>query len=390
VVLRDFNFLLSPAGQQLLSELAAVTINAQNHLHLATQLRQKVSANQAHALLETALLRQRAARKFTRADTMYFTREALEQATAEQVAAYRAKRFQAKGFNYVADLGCGIGGDAIALASQLQVIGVDRDRLRLAMAQENLRAYDHSDHFEALQADLIELGPLPVDALFADPGRRDKYGRRIYSVYDYDPPISVLERWRNTVPHQGIKISPGVNYAELPGEAEVEFISLKGEVREAVLWFGDLRSFANRRATLLPGGQTLIDSPGAKVPASYPKAFLYEPDGAVIRAHLVEQLARRLKAHKIDDTIAYLTAERAKDTPFARCFKVEDVFAFNLKRLRAYLRERHIGQVTIKKRGSPLDPATLLPQLRLQGEAHCYVFLTRVLAKPTVIIGQAV
>jgi SAM-dependent methyltransferase len=390
VRLRDFNFLLSPAGQRLLAELSAVTINADNHLPLASQLRQKVNSNQAHALLETALLRQRAARKFTRADMMYFTREALEQATAELVAAYRAKRFHAKGFDYVADLGCGIGGDSIALASQSQVIGVDRDRLRLAMAQENLRAYDHGDQFAALQADLLELSPLPIDALFADPGRRDQHGRRIYSVHKYYPPISVLKRWRKTVPHQGIKISPGVNYAELPDEAEVEFISLKGEVREAVLWFGDLRSSAQRRATLLPGGHTLTDTPGAKVQAVYPKAFLYEPDGAVIRAHLVEQLAQRLEAHKIDDTIAYLTAERVTETPFARCFKIEDAFPFSLKRLRAYLRERNIGQVTIKKRGSPVDPATLLPQLRLQGEAHCYLFLTRVLAKPTVIVGQAI
>ena len=187
--LRHFKFLLSPAGQQLLTELSAMTINADNHLPLASQLRQKVSSNQVHALLETALLRQRATKKFTRAGSMYFTREALEQATAELVAAHRAKRFQAKGFNYVADLGCGIGGDSIALASQGQVIGVEQARLRLAMARENLKAYDHGDGFEALQADLLELSPLPVDALFADPGRRDPYGRRIYSVHDYYPPI---------------------------------------------------------------------------------------------------------------------------------------------------------------------------------------------------------
>ena len=124
--------------------------------------------------------------------------------------------------------------------------------------------------------------------------------------------------------------------------------------------------------------------------AQPPRKFYFEPDGAVIRAHLIEQLAQRLDAHKIDDTIAYLTAERAKDTPFAKCFKIEDVFSFSLKRLRAYLRERNIGQVTIKRRGSPVDPATLLPQLRLQGETHCTLFLTRVLAKPTVIIGQAI
>ncbi len=388
VQLPDFYFLLSPAGQQILSELSTEPINQDTHLSLASRLRQKVSPSQAHALLETTLLRQRATKKFSHADSMYFTREALEQATAEPVARHRANRFQDRGFNYVADLGCGVGGDSIALANKVRVIGVDRDRLRLAMAWENLRTYEHSDRFEALQADLLELSPLPVDALFVDPGWRDKNGRRIYSIHKYHPPVSIFVDWQKIVPHQGIKISPGVNYAELPSDAEAEFVSYKGEVREAVLWFGDLRSDANRRATLLPGGHTLTDSSGAKVEAAYPKSFLYEPDGAVIRAHLVKQLARMLGADKIDDTIASLTADKAIATPFARSFQIEDVFPFGLKRLRAYLRERNIGKVTIKKRGSPLDPATLLPQLRLRGEEHCYLFLTRVLTKPTVIIGQ--
>lgn len=388
--LQEFYFLLSPAGQQLLSELAAAPINDRNHLQLASQLRRRVDSERVHALLETALLRQRAIKKFSRAESMYFIREALEQATAELVAIYREKRFREKGFQQVADLGCGIGGDAIALANHMQVIGVDRDRLRLAMARENLRAYDREDRFAPLQADITELGPMPLAALFADPGRRDPRGRRLHSVHDYDPPLSVLQHWRKTTPHQSIKISPGVDYAELPEEAEVEFISVGGDVREAVLWFGDLRTTAGRRATLLPGEQTLTDSSGDEVPISYPRAFLYEPDGAVIRAHLVEQLARKLMAHKIDDTIAYLTADQAHATPFARCFRIEDVFGFNLKRLRAYLRERFIGRVTIKKRGSPLDPGALLPQLRLKGEDHCYLFLTQVLGEHTVIIGQEV
>lgn len=386
--LEDLYYLLSPEGQRLLAELAPLEVTAETHLQLATSLREQVGPERTHALLETTLLRRQATTKFSRAAEMYFIREALEQATAEEVSRYRARRFQRLGYGYVADLGCGIGGDAISLAAGARVVGIDWEPLRLAMAQENLRIYGHGEQFEPLQADIIELGPLAVEALFADPGRRDAQGRRIYSLHAYQPPVSTLDNWRKTVPNQCIKISPGVHYDELPPDAEVEFISVQGEVREGVLWFGDFRTGTSRRATLLPGPHSMVAAAGPEIPVTEPKMYLYEPDGAVIRAHLIEELARELEAQKIDPDIAYLTSDKVRSTPFARTFTVEDVMPFNLKGLRQYLRERSIGQVTIKKRGSAVDPDLLRGRLRLQGADHCLVFLTQVRGKPTVIIGQ--
>ncbi|UCG22996.1 MAG: SAM-dependent methyltransferase [Chloroflexota bacterium] len=386
--LESFYFLLTPAGQSQLSILAESDIDAANHLHLAGHLSREVGPERAHALLETTLLRRRAAGKFSRAAEMYFTREALQQASSETVSGYRARRFAEAGYEQVADLGCGIGGDALALAESAEVIGVEWDPIRLAMAQENLRVYGRGHRFLPLQADLLELSPLPVEALFADPGRRDEHGRRIFSVYKYRPPLTFLDGWRKMAPHQAVKISPGVAYEELPLEAEVEFISVAGEVREAVLWFGDLRGPVARRATLLPGEFSMTDDMPAETPIREPLAYLYEPDGAIIRAHLVEQLACLLNAAKIDKDIAYLTADRRQETPFARCYALEDSFPFQLKRLRAYLRERGIGQVTVKKRGSPIDPDELRRRLRLKGERQCTIFLTRVQRRPMVLIGQ--
>jgi SAM-dependent methyltransferase len=390
--LEDFYFLLTDEGVRLLAETAATPITAGNHLQLAQRLRQQVGPARARAVLETVLLRQRAAGKFSRAADMFFTRPALEQASAEVISRYRARRYESAGVASVADLGCGIGGDAIALAAQADVTGVEWDALRLAMAQENARVYGVGPHFHPLQADLLELAPLPVEAIFADPARRDESGRRFHSIHDYQPPLSFIEQWRAAVPQAGVKISPGVDYAELPAEAEVEFISVEGEVREGVLWFGGLHSGVQRRATLLPGEHTLTSSQhGGAVAVIRPQAYLYEPDGAVIRAHLVEQLANVLGAGKIDEDIAYLTAAGVVATPFARAFAVEDTFPFQLKRLRHYLRERQIGQVTIKKRGSPLDPDTLRQRLRLPGDGlHRVLFLTHVMGEAAVIIGRAV
>jgi len=392
--LADLHFLLSPSGERLLQEMADTPVTPQNHLQIASQLRQRVEPSQAAAVVETLWLRQLAASKFSRAAQMFFTRPALEQASSESVAVYRAQRFRERGHDTIADLGCGIGGDALALAAGAEVLGVDWDPIRVTMALENVRSYGFAERFRPLQADLRELTPLPVSACFFDPSRRDEHGRRFFSVESYQPPLSMINRWLQKIPHVAVKISPGVDYAELPRDAEIEFISVGREVKEGVLWFGDLHSGVARRATLLPEGHSLSSGPeGAaeeSVPVARPCSYLYEPDKAVIRAHLVEPLARQLGAYKIDPEIAYLTAETVQLSPFARCFALEAAFPFQLKRLRHYLREQRIGRVTIKKRGSPLEPDALRRQLRLRGEGHRIVFLTQVLGEATVLIGQEI
>lgn len=397
MTLDDFAFLLSPDGQRWLDDLGETAVTPQTHLQIAAWLRQKLPPNQAQAVLETVVLRQQATTKFSRAAQMYFIRPALEQASGEMIAQHRARRFQQlssqQGGNlWIADLGCGIGGDTLALAAEAEVTGVEWEPLRLAMAQENVRVYGHGERFHPLQADLYSLTPLrEMDALFFDPARRDAQGRRFFSMAQYRPPLSLIDQWRAVVPETAVKISPGVDYAELPEEAEVEFVSVNGEVKEGVLWYGRFRSGDERRATLLPGGDSLTtaDLPQETIDCTPPKAYLYEPDGAVIRAHLVAALAAKLPANQIDASIAYLTADEAIQTPFARCFAVEAHFPFQLKKLRHYLRERRVGNVTIKKRGSPIEPDMLRRQLRLSGtkNSHRFIFLTHVLGEPFVIIS---
>jgi hypothetical protein len=384
-----FRFLLTAAGQHLLAEAADRQPTDASLLADLTALRKKHSPEQSAAALEIVRLRERAAVKFSQAKRMYFTRTALEQASGELIAAFRAQRFRRIGVRRVADLGCGIGGDSLALAAVAQVLGLDRDGLRLSMAQANLAALGLADRFQPLQTDLVTWRPPVVDALFFDPGRRDADGRRIRSVLDYHPSLSLIDCWLPIVPCLGVKISPGVDYAELPSGAEVEFISERGIVKETMLWFGDLASGVRRRATLLPCGDSMVSGSHEVIPVGPPRTYLYEPDGAVIRAHLVEQLAQRLNATKLDSDIAYLTADALTDTPFARAYAIESYMPFNLKRLRAHLRTLGVGQVVVKKRGSPIDPQDLIRWLRLEGEEERVLFLTHLDGEPIVIVGMA-
>ena len=340
----------------------------------------------ARDALSIAILRLEAAAKFPTAERMYFTRESLEQSTSYEIAEYRAGRYRS--FQRLVDLGCSIGGDTLALARVAPCIGVDVDLLRLHMAQANLDVPELAGRTACIQADLRHPLPLaahPGTALFFDPARR-LAGKRAYSVRQYQPALDIIRTWLPAFPAVGVKISPGVKLEEVSAyDAELEFISLRGELKEAVLWFGPLNT-ARRRATLLPGGYTLTCDGEPDLPVGEPRQFLYEPDPAVLRAGMVRYLGQQLEAVQLDPEIAYLTAYNKQPTPFARVWAVDDWFPFGMKRLRAYLREKGIGRIVVKKRGSPLEPQALIRDLRLKGEEERVVFLTQLRGRPIVIV----
>jgi hypothetical protein len=57
---------------------------------------------------------------------------------------------------------------------------------------------------------------------------------------------------------------------------------------------------------------------------------------------------------------------------------VLDEMAFDRKRLKAYLRERSIGVLEIKKRGADIVPEQLRKEMALKGENAATLIVTRV------------
>ena len=386
----DFVQLLTREGQWALESAMAFDPREKDFLSDFGMLAKRFPREMARAALTIAILRGEARDKFPQAEKLYFTREALEQATPWAVAEHRAARF--RGYGRIFDLGCSIGGDSLALARSAPVIGIDLDPLRVVMAQQNAKATRAQANF--VQADLEQL-PFHFfafggenAAIFFDPARRQDH-RRVFSVEEYQPGLSVVEQWLPQVPAACVKVSPGVNLEELDRyDCEVEFISLNGDLKEAALWFGPLKTAA-RRATLLAGGEavTMTAEVQADLPLSAPKAFLYEPDPSILRAGLVQALGSQLDAAQLDPQIAYLTADTRRENPFVRAWPVEDWMPFQLKRLRAYLRERGIGRVTVKKRGSPILPEDLIQQLKLDGNEEKTLFLTQLEGAPIVVVA---
>jgi SAM-dependent methyltransferase len=285
--LRAFEALLTPDGQAPLAEAVEMRHDGDVSRLFRRLTKLEEQSDIVRAALEIALLRMMARAKFTHADAMYFTREALELSTAETVARHRARRFA--GFEVVGDLCCGIGGDAIALAGVARVVAVDRDPLRLAMTGQNLLAHGCRDRVELRQADLNREPPPEAAALFFDPSRRPAGADDF--VRDCEPPLDLVRSWLARTPAIAVSSRRRCVTDLATFDAETEFVSLEGELKECVLWFGPLRT-AGRRATLLPTGDTLaVSAPAPAAPPGSLLAYLYDPDPAVVRAGLVSDLA---------------------------------------------------------------------------------------------------
>ena len=350
-----FELLLSTPGRELLDQLAHEAVTPDTALRLDTTLRRRYPAGLVADAMAQHELRLQARAKFSRAMQMFFTRPGLEQSSSELTARHHAGRYGALG--RVADLCCGIGGDMLALAcGGRSVCAVDRDPLHLRMAQANAKACGVDSVITTAASDVRDVNLAGLAGLFIDPARRS--GTRRLRAGESEPPLRWCLDLARQVAAVGIKAAPSLPRDLVPGDWELEFVAVGRDLKEAAAWSPALAT-ADRRATILPGGHTLTPRPGAKVPVRAPGEYLLDPNPAVTRAGLVEELARLLGAWKIDERIAFLSADVAMDTPFGRTLRVIDSAPWNQKQLPGRLHALDIGAADIRRRGLAGDVGQL-------------------------------
>lgn len=337
------------------------------------------------AVLTQARLRRRAAARFGEfARAMLFTEAGLEQATRLRVAAHHAGRMRDAGIASVADLGCGIGADALAFATLgLEVMAVERDEATAAIAAYNLAAW----RARVVHGDAMET-PVDAEALWFDPARRDG-ATRLSDPADWSPSLEAVFARAAERP-AGVKLAPGIDRSLLPAEAEHQWVTDAGETVEAVVWTGALARPGVARSALVLGDQGAAELAGEP---QHPdqgalRTWLYEPAGAVIRAELIGALADRLGAHGISEGIAYLSGDAHVATPLAQAFRVLETMPLDERRIAQRLRELGIGELEIKKRGADLDPAALRKRLKLRGEGRATLIATRVGGRHRAILAE--
>ncbi|MEU3846911.1 SAM-dependent methyltransferase [Micrococcus terreus] len=411
----DLSPVLSPEGWALLNRLSAEgSYREADALSLSTRLRKDGHAPElVSAVLTQLRLRGKAEAKFGPfAQSIVLTQAGLEQATRLQVAALHAGRFAGAGVRHVADLGCGLGADSMAMASlDLQVTAVERDPTVAAAATVNLM---HFPTARVVCADAVEWARQPEgpdgasgpDGFWLDPARRvlsSSGSSRVFDPEVFSPPLSFVEQLADSGVAVGVKMGPGIPHGAVPAGCEAQWVSVGGEVTEAVLWFNAVARPNVRRAALVLGSgpdpaspaeitapQDFGDSHAAEVAGvGGVGGWLYEPDGAVIRAGLVADLVARefggVRGRLLDEHIAYFCADEQVETPFARAYEVLTVMPYHVKSLRRWVKDTGVTRLDIKKRGMAVTPEEVR-RLLMSGQKakgagagrHATLVLTRV------------
>jgi hypothetical protein len=267
------------------------------------------------------------------------------------------------------------------------------DEVTAAIATYNLAGFEN---VKVEHADVTEVSLDSFDGLFIDPARRDlkdsttNINKRKYDINDFGPSFDFVLQAAKLKPTI-VKLGPGLDHKDIPEDAEAVWVSDDGDLVELTLYFGVLRRKEVRRAALLlsPKGTFEITSSQSErvdAPLGELGKYLYEPDAAVIRSHLVGDLAIELGLNIFSNEIAYLSGNEELSSPWLKGYEVLENLVFDRKKLKAYLREKKIGTLEIKKRGADITPEQLRRELDPKGPESATLIVTRVEGAHRVLV----
>jgi len=396
-------WIASPEAGEALAYAAAAGATDTLKLGADLQRRFDLTPEQRATVLTQADLRARAAKRWGVAvDDLLFTRDGLEQASRPAVAKWRAEQLKSFGVRSMADLGCGLGFEARALADAgISVRAVELDAETAELARHNLTGRDATVvRGDTTDPDVLEPVLAEVDAVFLDPARRDPKaprsinglsGHRVADPADWSPPWPWIEALAKRQPRTVVKVAPGIDHALIPDGGSAVWTAVDGDLVEASVWFPGFAGLPRRSALSLAfGSPARLDSEQPVDDAIGPVgAYLLDVSPVVSRSGLVTTLAASAQARRIDEHIAYLSMDVAPaPSPFYSGYAVLEVMGFDRKGIGAWLRNNDAGALTVTKRGFAADTEALGTQWRKQckGSRPIVIALTRIGDSPTAII----
>lgn len=383
-------------GARILDEFAS----PQDPFELAQRLRKTLPAERARAVQEQILLREKARSKFGElAGRMLFTRRLLEQASGLSAAAWKTRRLVEAQVGEISDLCCGAGGDSVALGlAGIATRRVDADPVALALSRHNLEASGLAvgPEFEAMLPDLPE--GARCDHYHLDPDRRTRNraeGEERWDDAGLSPDRSQIRDLAGRFLGGAVKLSPGTphDFLDLPGETE--FLGVRDELREQILWTGDLAQGRLRATEIGPEGVTesfegdpLEAQEAFGDVAEEVGAFIHEPVKALVRSHLSALYGQRNGLRPMDATIAWLTGSGNPSSVLLKSYRVLGHAPLKVGTEIDLLKEAGRSCGAVKKRGVAVVPEKAMRQMRgLPGDPAIVVY-TRVAGRKWVLVVE--
>lgn len=329
-------------------------------------------------------------KKFPQADRMLFTKRGLEQATGEYIAAYKASMVAPK--SRILLLCTGIGGELLAFAKAGNtIVTVDMDPEIHQCAQWNARAFGVEKKVTFITSTVeayLETHEEHFDHIWMDPDRRDNTSRFI-SLEDYNPNIiSLLPTLLERAPKLSCKVAPGIPHEEieaLPFLRSLEYIEDAEGLKECVLHFerAYVGPYTTRCTMVLHEHVQELTAQQIFLPLLTPEVsaenkYIFEASPGMIRSGVLGTLGDAIHGTLLDSQGALLLCDEI-DTlgrTWGEYFYIYTELPFSPKALKAYIKEKNIKKVIIKKRYFPLEPQELRKLLKCKEGGEDIFFAT--------------
>lgn len=311
----------------------------------------------------------------------------MEQCSSETTAKYKAGLVHGDSF---ADLTGGFGVDTLAFAKCFQ------QGFYVELSKELCEVFEHNANalgirnIQIQQGTMEEILPtLPeVDIFYLDPSRRDEHGRRVVSLDDCTPNVSMYKDALLGKARQGVlvKLSPMLDIKtalqQLPETKGIHVIAVQGECKEILFLLShDKVENIEYHAVNIQGERvTDFQFSSQEEADAAPELtdalckYLLEPNAAVMKAGAFKCVATRYGLRKLHaHSHLYTCDEPVADFP-GRVFAVEMVVPFSKKELKRQFAGMHKANVAV--RNFPLTAEELRKQLKLGDGGDVYIFGT--------------
>ncbi len=305
--------------------------------------------------------------------------EGFRMSTPIQIAEYKAERLKTES---IADLGAGIGIQALSFALESKkVFAIDKNPGRIEYCRKNAEILGLTN-IEFTVGDVLDDSIIKrkkdIDTIHSDPSRRRTSER--WSFQDLSPdPTKIMDLYKPE--SASFDLPAFMPSSEIPGDWEIEYVSIEGELKRICTYTGSATSFG-KSAITLPSRERVVakkDLPREVEVVDSPSKWIYDLDGSIIYSDLLPEFIReheKLSLLYKDRQKTLLTSEKLYESHFlTKTYSVLHT-ADTTQDLKMKLAEMGVGRVVIRY---SIDPSKYYENRRdlgkdLDGDGTAYVF----------------
>lgn len=231
------------------------------------------------------------------------------------------------------------------------------------------------------------------DWIYIDPSRRHDSKGKVFFLNDCLPNVPehldlLFEHTKNIM----IKTSPlldlSVGISELKYVKTIHIVSVNNEVKE-LLWILEhgfdsdisIKTANIKKENVEYFNFSMEREKSLESKYSRPLTYLYEPNGAILKAGAFDAISNQLHVYKLHKHSHLYTNEAIIDFP-GRCFKIENIIPYSKKELKNLA----ISKANITTRNFPETVEKLREKFKIKDGGDNYLFFTTDLNSDKIVI----